>query len=429
VTTEERHLSDWLQAETPEPPRRVSVDDIASRAGLVDHTPAYRRWVPMLAAACVVLVVVAIALIISVNRPDRSQPIAPPTSPVTTSVTTSSRPPLSPSATDLPLVPAGTVVGPWGASTVGGAAAHDRPLAGDMDSLYVNDGKAILRLDAANGNVLAKRSYPTGAPIQALIAADALWVASETGSDAMMTVRGLDLNTLAPIATVTVHLPGATPAREIPAFEANVQDDRLFLGVDNTITVIDATTREVIQQYRGTGGLIADLAVNPDDTRLYVTTNMPNAVSFSLAVLNPLTGAAISRTIHVHYGTGFEGIAASAGGIWLQTGAGMTNRLNFRPAPDLTKTGGAGTSGGGGYPVTSTVAANVVWLGGTRNLACADPITGKVRASVAVPTPHRNAANIAHIVAAGTHLFAYYQAAADPAPLLIRLSPPAQCAN
>jgi hypothetical protein len=127
VTTEERHLSDWLQAETPEPPRRVSVDDIASRAGLVDHTPAYRRWVPMLAAACVVLVVVAIALIISVNRPDRSQPIAPPTSPVTTSVTTSSRPPLSPSATDLPLVPAGTVVGPWGASTVGGAAAHDRP--------------------------------------------------------------------------------------------------------------------------------------------------------------------------------------------------------------------------------------------------------------------------------------------------------------
>ena len=425
MNTEERRLSDWLHTQTPEPPCPVSVDDIAARARRGRRAAAYRRWVPVLAAACVVFVAVAIALVVAANSSNRSHPVAPATTSPTPPPSTSSKSP-KPSAS--PTAPAGMSIGPWGAATVGGAAAHDIPLAGDQDSLYVNDGKAIFRLDAASGAVLARRSYPTGAPLQAVIAADALWT-TQAGSGGTVLVRGLDLDTLTPVAAVPVHVPGPTRPGDLVPLDANARDSRLYLGIDNTVAAIDATARRVLHQYQVTGGRIADLAVNPDDTRLYITANIANSTDSSLAVVDPATGAAIVNPINLGGGAAFEGIAASAGGIWLQTGSGMTDWLDFHPTSDLTRPVGPLTTAGGGFATTSTVTTNVVWLGGTTKLACADPVTGKVRASVRVPTPDGDAANISRITVAGNHLFAYYMADAGPSELLIKLSPPTQCTN
>jgi hypothetical protein len=368
MNTEERRLSHWLHAQTPQPPRLVSVDDIAARVRRV-RPPAYRRWAPVLAAACVVLVAVAIALVVSANSSNPSHPVAPATTSPTTPPSTSSNSP-KPSAS--PTAPAGISVGPWGATTLGGTAAHGIPLAGDRDSLYVNDGTAILRLDAASGAVLARRSYPTGAPAQAMIVADALWT-TQAGSGGTVLVRGLDLNTLTPVAAVTVHVPGVNRSTGAAALEVNAKDGRLYVGVNNTVAVIDAASRQIIHEYQNIAGAMADLAVSPDDTRLYVTSPIPNSTDSSLTVLNPDTGAAIVGPIHLGGGTGIEGIAASAGGIWLQTGSGMTAWLDFRPTSELTRPVGPLTTAGGGFATTSTVTTNVVWLGGSTKLACADP--------------------------------------------------------
>jgi hypothetical protein len=425
VNTEERRLSDWLHAQTPEPPRPVPVDDIAARARRA-RPPAYRRWVPVIATACAVLAAVAIALVVSAHVSNRSRPVAP----ATTSPT--APPSKSPTPSTSPTVPAGMNIGAWGATTLGGAAAHDIPLAGNQDSLFVNDGKAILRLAPTSGAVLARRSYPGSAQLQALIAADALWTA-QASSGGTVKVRGLGLNTLTEVATVTVHMPGRTTVGDLVALDVNAKDRRIYVGINNSIAVIDAAARQIVHQYQITNGLIADLAINPDDTRLYVTANIPNSTDSSLIVLDPDTGATIVNPIHIGGGTGFQGITASTGGIWLETGSGMTNWLNFRPASHLALAGNsfneALTTGGGGYPVTSTVTASAVWLGGTTKLACADPVTGKIRASVRVPTPHGDAANISRITVAGSYLFAYYMADAGPSELLIKLSSPTQCTN
>jgi DNA-binding beta-propeller fold protein YncE len=323
-------------------------------------------------------------------------------------------------------VSAGVHVGPWGARTVGGVGGRDLPLVGDLDSLYVSHGKTILRLDPSSGDVLARRIVGSGALPQAAIVADRLWTV-QSGSAGTVIVRGLTLDTLTPVASIMVHVTtGAVPIDEI-ALDAAPSDGRLYVGVENTVAVIDANTHHVVHQFQIRGGQMADLAVSPDDSRLYVTSNVANSMLSRLKAVDPDTGAATTDAITLDGATGFGGIAASAGGVWLQTGSGMSDRLDFRPSSDLTQTTRPLTSAGGGFLTTSTVTSRVVWLGGTTRLACADPQTGSVRASARVPTPNRDAANISRITVAGDHLFAYYLADAGPSELLIALHPPARC--
>ena len=334
-------------------------------------------------------------------------------------------PSVSSRATISPGVSAGVYVGPWGARTVGGVAGHDIPLAGDRDSLYLSDGTAILRLDPSSGDVLARRIVGAGVLPQAMIVGGALWIV-RCGAAAKVIVRGLSLDTLTPVTSIRVPVTGAVPFDQV-AFDAVRSAGRLYVGVENAVAVIDAQQRQIMHRYQVRGGLMADLAVSPDDSRLYVTLNVANSMVSRLEVLDPDTGAVTAAPIPLDGGTGFGGITASAGGIWLQTGSGMSDWLNFLPSSNLTRTSQPVTNAGGGLMTTSTVTRGVVWIGGMTKLACADPRTGSVRATVSVPTPHRDAANISRITVAGDHLFAYYVAGVGPSKLLITLHPPARC--
>lgn len=327
------------------------------------------------------------------------------------------------------VVAAGMRLGPWGAATVGGREGHDTPLAGDHSSLFVGNGHTILRLDPASGDVLASVRVATPPPVQALIAAGVLWTV-ENGPTGTVRVRGLEPDTLTAVATIAMPMPGYTGSGEGVALDAATSDARVYVGVAHTIAVIDSRTRRIVHHYQLSGdGVIADLAVSPNDTRLYVTVNIPNKADSRLAVVNPSTGTALAPMVELNGGTGFAGVAASAGGVWLENGSGMTDRLNFRPFSDLARAVGPVTTAGGGFGTTSTVTSKVVWIGGTTTLACANPVTGAVRASARIAAPRHDAANISRLTVAGNRLFGYYVADAGPSELLIQLQPPARCAT
>ena len=324
-------------------------------------------------------------------------------------------------------------VGPWGALPVGGPAAHGRPLAGDRSSLYVSDGAELFRVDPITGLVLARRSDLGAAARQAVLSGGALWTISATGgaSRGAAELRALNLATLAPIATVTITIPDVASVQDA-VLDSDRHGNRLFVAIATTISVIDTTTHKLIGQYPVSGGQIAGIAINPDDTRLYVTVNRPNSGASAIVLLDPDTGRSIRAAVLLDGGTGWDGIHASSGGIWLLTGSGTTYYLIFHAATDLNGHGIGAATAGGGWPVTSTVTDSVVWIGGTSNIACADPVTGASRASANVPSPSGDAANISSLIPAGDDVFAYYTAdaptPAEPTDTLIRLTPPVTCA-
>ena len=150
--------------------------------------------------------------------------------------------------------------------------------------------------------------------------------------------------------------------------------------------------------------------MNPAGSRLYVTQDTPGAMNARLDVLDPTTGHPVRPPIRLTGGTGYNGLAASDGGVWIETGTGMTDELDFRPATDLTRSVGPLTSAGGGMVDQHHVYRHVVWISGITKLACADPRTGAIRASARVPAPHGDAALLSSITTAGNGLFAHFDA-------------------
>lgn len=208
------------------------------------------------------------------------------------------------------------------------------------------------------------------------------------------------------------------------------QASRVYVALGNTVEVVDATTRQVINHYQVPGDQILSMAVSPDDTRLYLAReSLPSEANSELTVVDPSNGAVIVDSIPLPAGGGYTINAVSQGGIWMTSGYGMDSSLGFLPASNLAAPagGGASTTAGGGFPATATAEPNVVWIGGTSTIACADPLTGAARASAQVPTPNNDAANISSLTPAGGRVFASYVNDNPGATYLISLTPPARC--
>lgn len=420
MNTEERRLSEWLHNMPPTPPRQLTIEDIALPQNTAHGRTPLRRWLPILAAASVALIAGISAVVVSSN-PSSPAPrtFAPQTRPPQTSATS-----VSPSSA-APNVPAGTLREPWHASAVGGPAAAAIPLAGTGTSLYALDRRTLFRLDAATGRVLSTRPLSSSVSYTA-VAAGTLWIASNQVAGDSLKVQGLDLTTLAPSATITVPNAGAKDL--VSALIADASGKRLIVGVHNTIFIVDAANQHIIQHYTVAGAPIQAMATAPDGNRLYVTSDVQSTDTVSLAILDPNTGAAVAAPVQYGGGTGFDGISASAGGVWLETGQGMTNELTFHPFSDLASTARApATAAGGGFDVSSTVTPNVVWIGGTTELACADPQTGAVRAGSTIVGANGDASNIAGITLAGNRLYAHYAGDSGPTDLLVTLTAPTTC--
>ncbi len=67
MSTGERQLSEWLHQATPEPPRGITVEDVAARLAHAHlrgrRALGSRRWAPVLAAAGVALAVAVSAVV------------------------------------------------------------------------------------------------------------------------------------------------------------------------------------------------------------------------------------------------------------------------------------------------------------------------------------------------------------------------------
>jgi len=210
MNTDERQLTDILHRITPEPPRRVTVEDIAFRlanqAG-PDRQPRYRRrphreprlrrpslrgwgraWAPALAAASVFVVAgmaVGVSLLASshhgLSSPGRALPD-------TASGGAESASPTGTSATTIPVVTGTAIPGaPWHARLVGHLALLQYSLTGSGDSLYAFTGQDLVRIDPATGAIARSAPFSSAVTSPPVVLGSTVWVVSSySGSTAVL---------------------------------------------------------------------------------------------------------------------------------------------------------------------------------------------------------------------------------------------------
>jgi hypothetical protein len=147
---------------------------------------------------------------------------------------------------------------------------------------------------------------------------------------------------------------------------------------------------------------------------------------------NPATGARLGGSV-----AGLAGLTSTAGnliatpgGVWGTAGVGMSQWVWFAPGGDLTRMVRLTQGTGDGAVSVPTYSAGVVWLGGSRTLACADPDTGQVKASAAIPADNgvlEHFGSVAVTATGGGKAYALYQNQAGRQSGLVRITPPAPC--
>src|SRR6202790_698888 len=227
MNTEERQLADMLRRVAPEPPRRVTVEDVAFRLANQAAGPGHRRhrepraqrargrgWAPALAAASVIVVAGAsagIATVVTSHRGPASSGGGTTSSP---SVSTSaSSPASSPAPSQVPTSvqpswpPERVASGMWGAELINRDMFTQDSLTSGDGSLYATDAGNLARIDPANGNVLASVPYGESVPGAPVITGSTVWVLSQYAGTSVV-LHGSDAKTLAQVASVTVPVSG-----------------------------------------------------------------------------------------------------------------------------------------------------------------------------------------------------------------------------
>jgi len=286
VTIEEQRLAEMLHRVTPEPPRGITVEDVAirlanagagsprrggslsrsrsggSRSGggpsrgpndtAVIRGPGRpgrgRRWSPLLAAASVVVVIgastgLAVALT-SHNSP------AHPAAGITGSPTAGQATPSAQSATTAPSGTQGTAPavapvrianGPWDAELIDSDNLTPGTLVGSGGSLYAISDGYLLRIDAKSGAVKEEVQY--SAPFSGqppVVDGNTIWVVSSYGGGTVG-LRGYDAQTLASTGSVTVSSSGAL-ASEPEGIVAAGPDGTLYVAAGNSVAVLSPSS-------------------------------------------------------------------------------------------------------------------------------------------------------------------------------------------
>jgi hypothetical protein len=191
VTIEEQRLAEMLHRVTPEPPRRITVEDVAirmannstrsrsTRPGSVRPGFGRRgpgghgsggpgrdgerrgRWVPLLAAASVLAAVAAsagIAVALTGHHTSSTGPAGGATSAATSGTPSSIAQSVSTGPTQngtqvngKPLPPTPLAGGPWGAELVTSDQLTPGTLVGSGNSLYAVTSNYLVRIDASSG--------------------------------------------------------------------------------------------------------------------------------------------------------------------------------------------------------------------------------------------------------------------------------------
>ncbi len=438
MNTEERQLAEMLRRVTPEPPHRVTVEDVAPRladAGGQGHAghreprsprgfPGWNRsWAPVLAAASVFVVAGASAAIaVGLNSHHRAPPSASQVNSSSASASSTASPaPSLPS--DGPTFPPQSVAGGvWGAELINRSTFTQDSLAGGANSLYATSPGYLDRISPVTGDIVASARYTAPIPGPPVVLGSTVWVVSSyAGSGVVLT--GYDAKTLVQVASVTVPVSGQVSA-VAGGVLASGPDGDLYVAAGGSVAVLNPGTHQVVRRIGVSAGPVNSVAVVPDGGRLYVSTG-----SFELLTYNLATGALLRSSAAADVGSSGGNLVATSGGVWGTVGVGMTERVWFAPDANLTRVVLVGEGAGAGLDSVPTFSGGAVWIGGSHTLECADPDTGQQRASVAIPTDRDVVEYFGSVTVTGGHTYAYYQNQQAQQFGVVTLTPPSACSG
>jgi hypothetical protein len=439
VNTEERQLADMLHRVAPEPPRRVTVEDVefrlahqAGRSGRRHREPRAQRgwswgWAPVLAAASVFVVAGAsagiAAVVTSHHGPASSGNVISPTS--APASTPGSSP--GPESTGQPTwAPERIAGGPWDAELISPDEFTEDSLVSGPDSLYVTTANSLDRIDPVTGNVVTSVSYDSpvaaGYPDRPVVAGNTVWLLSSySGTTVVLT--GYDGKTLAQVASVAVPVAGQLAGTPEGVLTSG-PDGYLYVATGSGVAVVNAGTHRVIKQISVSSGPVTSVAVSPDGSRLYVSTGAVDLLTY-----NPVTGAELGSSNMPGLASVGGNLVATSGGVWGTTGVGMTELAWFAPDADLTRMVRLGVGAGAGLDSIPTSTGGIVWIGGSRTLECASPVTGQVLQTATIPTDGGVVEYFGSVTIADGHAYAYYQDERAHKAGVVILSPPAACSS
>ena len=436
MNTEERQLAEMLHRVTPEPPRRVTVEDVAFRlASEAGRGHARRRpprgrrgWVPALAALAVFAVAGAsagIATVLTSSHHGSSLKGGTSASASSSGSPSAAAPTQSP-ASSAPASPRQRIArGIWGAELINRESFGQIGLTAGAGSLYaVATGNSLVRIDPATGTILRSTSYSPPLPTPPVVLGNTVWVVwSYRGGNVVL--HGYDTQTLAQVSSILVPAIGGV-SRTASEVLAAGPGGQLYVAAGDIVAVVDPVAGQIVRRIYLPADPASSVAVSPDGSRLYVGTNP--AGSLRLLVYDLASGVLARSSRMAAGGAGIW--VATSGGVWGTDGSGHSQWTWFAPAGDLTRSFRVGQGAGGGLASLPSVSGGVVWVGGSSQLLCADPATGRVRASTAIPADRGAAENLDSVVALSDgRAYALYQDVATNLSGLAALTPPAACSG
>lgn len=441
MNTEERQLAEMLHRITPEPPRRVTVEDIAylvasegngsgrgreprPRRGFSFASGAFggRRWAPALAALGVVVIAGGTAAVASVAASHHSlAPSANGTPTTTLSGSPSSSSPAQSVSSAPPAGPLQVAGGIWGAKLLDDQSFDQESLTSGDGALFAFGNGTLNRIDPATGIITCSTPYNAPVPGRPVVVGDTVWVVWSYGSGDIF-LRGYDASTLDQVASVEVPAIGGTVSSAQGVLAA-APDGKLYVAAGQTIAVVDPATRQVAHRIFMTAGQASSVAVAPDGSKVYV--GLAAAGSFRLLTYDSAGRIAGSSTME-----GGEGgnLVATAGGVWGTAGTGMSEWVWFAPGGDLRFASRVTQGAGGGLASLPSVSGGAVWIGGSHELICASPATGKALARTTIPADHSVVEYFGSVTVLGNgHAYALYSDEHAQLAGVAQLTPPAAC--
>jgi hypothetical protein len=456
VNNEERQLAEVLHRVTPEPPRQVTVEDIASRLAaeggrerMGHRAPHARRgffwrgfsrrgrgWAPALAALSVFAVAgVSAGIATVVTSHDSHAPATgngvPPSS-ASSRNSSGSASSAAPSTSTGPAAAALRIAGGiWGAELINrqsfmqdSLVGSEDSLVGSEDSLYAATGSHLDRIDPATGNILRTVPYSPQFMNRPVVIGNTVWVVWSYSGDNVV-LRGYNARTLAQVRSVPVPAVGGVSGMAQGVL-ASGPDGRLYVAAGATVAVVDPARGQLIRRIYLPADPASSVAVSPDGGMLYVGT--APAGRFRLLTYDLATGRMVASSWMSAGGAG--NLVATSGGVWGTAGTGMSQWVWFALAGELTSSVRVSQGAGGGLESLPTLSGGIVWIGGSQQLACANPDTGKVRASTAIPADRGSVEYFGSLtVLSNGRAYALSQDQATQLAGLATLTPPAACSG
>jgi len=337
----------------------------------------------------------------------------------------------SPTAPSQSPPPAGETLrvagGMWGAKLINRDSFSQGLLTGSGDSLYgVIDG-SLARVDAGTGAILQTAPYSPPVFSRPVVVGNTVWVVWSYGGGEII-LRGYDARTLAQVASVPVAAAGGVSNLAQGVLTAG-PDGKLYVAAGDSVATVDPAARQVTHRISLTAGRASSVAVSPDGSKLYVgvVPSTPSG-SFRVLVYDVATGIQASSSQMPVGGAG--NLVATDGGVWGTTGTGMSQWVWFAPGGDLTRSFRVSRGAGGGLSSVPVYSGGVVWVGGSHELICASPSTGRALARTSIPTDHSVVEyfDSATVLSSG-HAYALYQDNAAHLAGVASLTPPAACSG